>query len=172
LKRFGIIGASGSGKTTLIAALLPALRARGLRVSTVKHAHHGFDMDRPGKDSWRHRAAGAEEVMVVSAGRWALLREMQDHDEVGLDAILARMSAVDLVLIEGFRKNAMPKLEVYRPSLGKPPFYPTDPGITAVASDAPGSVRNRHVLPLFDVPAIADFILSEAAPISRARELA
>src|SRR5579864_6192129 len=124
MKLFGITGASGSGKTTLITALLPVLRARGLRVSTVKHAHHGFDMDRPGKDSWQHRAAGAEEVMVVSAGRWALLREMPDCDEIGLDAVLARMSAVDLVLVEGFGKDPLPKLEVYRPSVGKPPFYP------------------------------------------------
>jgi molybdopterin-guanine dinucleotide biosynthesis protein B len=164
MKRFGITGTSGSGKTTLVTALLPLLRGLGLRVSTVKHAHHGFDMDRPGKDSWLHRAAGAEEVMVVSDGRWALLHEIQEHHETSLDAILARMTAVDLVLIEGFREHDLPKLEVYRPSLGKPPFYATDAGIVAVATDEPATVQGRPVLSLTDVPAIANFILSEAVP--------
>jgi molybdopterin-guanine dinucleotide biosynthesis protein B len=164
MRRFGITGASGSGKTVLITVLLPALRAQGLRVSTVKHAHHGFDMDRPGKDSWQHRAAGAEEVMVVGDGRWALLHEIQEREETGLDAIMARMHAVDLVLVEGFRENALPKLEVYRPSLGKTPFYRTDTGITAVATDEPASVQDRRVLSLANVPAIVNFILSEAAP--------
>lgn len=164
MRRFGITGASGSGKTTLIAALLPVLRAQGLRVSTIKHAHHGFDMDRPGKDSWQHRAAGAEEVMVVSDGRWALLRETREREEIELDAVVARMSPVDLVLVEGFRKNALPKLEVYRPSLGKPPFYPTDSSIAAVATDDRTSVRDRYVLSLSDIAVIADFIHAEAAP--------
>ena len=164
MTRFGITGASGSGKTTLITALLPLLRAQGLRVSTVKHAHHGFDMDRPGKDSWLHRTAGAEEVMVVSDGRWALLHEIQELEETGLDAVLARMRAVDLVLVEGFRESALPKLEVYRSSLGKAPFYKSDCGIVAVATDEPASVQDRPVLSLTNIQAIARFILSEAAP--------
>ena len=164
MKRFGITGASRSGKTTLITALVPALRARGLRVSTIKHAHHGFDMDRPGKDSWQHRAAGAEEVMVVSDDRWALLRETSREENTGLEAVIARMSVVDLVLVEGFRQSALRKLEVYRPSLGKPPFYPEDVGISAVATDDPNFVTGRPVLPLSNISAIAEFVLSEAAP--------
>jgi len=164
MKLFGITGTSGSGKTALITALLPLLRKQGLRVSTIKHAHHGFDLDRPGKDSWQHRAAGAEEVMVVSDGRWALLHEIRESEAPELDMIAARMSAVDLVLVEGFRKSAIPKLEVYRPSLGKEPFYPADSGIAAVATDEPASVQDRYVLSLPDISAIGDFILSEAAP--------
>ena len=164
MKRFGITGASGSGKTTLVTALLPLLRAQGLRVSTVKHAHHGFDMDRPGKDSWLHREAGAEEVMVVSDGRWALLHEIQEREGAGLEAILARMTPVDLVLVEGFRESDFPKLEVYRPSLGKTPYYKADAGIVAVATDEPASIQDRSVFSLTELPAIVHFILSEAAP--------
>ena len=162
MRRFGITGASGSGKTTLITALLPLLRAQGLRVSTVKHAHHGFDMDRPGKDSWQHRAAGAEEVMVVSDGRWALLHEVREREEAGLDAVLTRMAAVDLVLVEGFRESDLPRLEVYRPGLGKTPYYKTDFRIAAVATDQPALVQDRRVFFLGDMQAIANFILSEA----------
>jgi molybdopterin-guanine dinucleotide biosynthesis protein B len=164
MRRFGVTGTSGSGKTTLITALLPLLRAQGLRVSTIKHAHHGFDMDRPGKDSWRHREAGAEEVMVVSDGRWALLHENHEPTDLALDAIVTRMAPVDLLLVEGFRDADLPKLEVYRPSLGKAPYFPNDPGITAIASDDHAFVAYRPILPLADMPAIASFILSEAAP--------
>ena len=163
MRRFGITGTSGSGKTTLITALLPALRAQGLRVSTIKHAHHGFDMDRPGKDSWRHREAGAEEVMVVSDGRWALLHESRDAGDLGLEAIVARMAPVDLLLVEGFRDTALPKLEVYRPATGKPPHFPDDPGIMAIATDGHVVMADRPVLPLSDSATIASFILSEAA---------
>jgi molybdopterin-guanine dinucleotide biosynthesis protein B len=113
----GIVGWSGSGKTTLLTALIPLLRARGLSVSTVKHAHHGFDMDRPGKDSYRHRAAGAHEVLVATAQRWALLHEV-DGPEPDLPALLSRLAPVDLVLVEGFKTHAFPKLEVHRPALG------------------------------------------------------
>ncbi len=164
MKLFGITGTSGSGKTTLITLLLPVLREKGLRVSTIKHAHHGFDMDRPGKDSWQHRQAGAEEVMVISQGRWALLHEAPAGDSLELESLVTRMRAVDLVLVEGFRQNALPKLEVFRPALGKPAFYPDDPGIMAVATDAPATVTGRACLALADIPSIAGFILAEAAP--------
>ena len=118
MRMFGITGSSGSGKTTLITHILPLIRARGLRGSAVKHAHHGFDLDRPGKDSYRYREGGAEEVMLVADGRWALLHELQEADDTSLAALIRRMAPVDVVLVEGFRLEPMPKLEVYRPSLG------------------------------------------------------
>ena len=137
MKVLGVVGWSGSGKTTLIERVLPLLRARGISVSTVKHAHHGFDMDRPGKDSYRHRAAGAREVMVVSGGRWALLHEAGEAMPP-LSALLDRLTPVDLVLVEGFKTYPFPKLEVWRPALGKPPIWPEEAGVLAVATDAPG----------------------------------
>jgi molybdopterin-guanine dinucleotide biosynthesis protein B len=138
----GMVGWSGSVKTTLLVALLPLLRGRGLRVSTIKHAHAGFDMDTPGKDSHRHREAGAHEVLVAGAGRWALLREVAGA-EPSLPALLARLDPVDLVLVEGFKTHRFPKLEVYRPALGKPPIWPGEPDVAAVATDAPMPVRAR-----------------------------
>lgn len=129
----GIAGWSGSGKTTLIERMLPVLRARGLRVSTLKRTHHDVDLDQPGKDSFRHRAAGAEEVMVVSSRRFALMRELDG--EPSLPALVARMAPVDLVLAEGFKFDAVDKIEVHRPSRGKPPLWPDDPGIVAIATD-------------------------------------
>ena len=149
----GIVGASGSGKTTLIERLVPLLKAKGLRVSTIKHAHHGFDMDRPGKDSYRHRAAGAEEVMVFAHGRWALLRE--DPTEPRLGELIRRMARVDIILVEGFKAENIPKIEVYRPGLGKAAFYPDDPGILAVATDAAGSDFGRPILDLNDPNTVA-----------------
>lgn len=131
----GVVGWSGSGKTTLVEAILPRLRGRGLRASTIKHAHAGFDMDRPGKDSYRHREAGAEEVLVASPTRWVLLHEVSDA-EPALPDLLARLAPVDLVLVEGFKAHPFPKLEVHRPSLGKPALWPGDRSIVAVASDA------------------------------------
>lgn len=154
----GIIGSSGSGKTTLIAALLPLLKKRGLRVSTVKHAHHGFDMDRPGKDSYIHREAGAEEVMVASSGRWVLLRE--EPQTQTLSQLLSYMSCVDLVLVEGFKTESIPKIEVYRPSLGKAPFYPETAGIIAIASDETLVSCGRALLSLNAPEKIADFIFT------------
>ena len=130
----GITGWSGSGKTTLLTALIPLLTARGRRVSTVKHAHHDFDLDQPGKDSWRHRAAGAHEVMIATSRRWALLHE-NTGAEPDLAALLARLAPVDLVLVEGFRASPHPKIEVHRPSLGKPPIWPDRADIVAVATD-------------------------------------
>src|SRR5260370_34393929 len=120
MKIFGFAGWSGSGKTTLMTALIPELVARGLTVSTIKHAHHAFDVDQPGKDSWRHREAGATEVLVASERRWALMHELRDAPEPSLDALVARISPVDLLLVEGFKRHPHPKLEVYRAALGKP----------------------------------------------------
>ena len=155
----GIVGWSGSGKTTLIERVLPLLRARGLSVSTVKHAHHGFDMDRPGKDSFRHRAAGAAETLVISDSRWVLLAEATAPPS--LETLLERMASVDLVLVEGFKSHPFPKLEVYRAALGKPPLWPADPGVIAVATDvlpAASAAGARHFLPLADPAAVAAWI--------------
>jgi molybdopterin-guanine dinucleotide biosynthesis adapter protein len=157
VKVLGIVGWSGSGKTTLLEALLPLLRGRGLTVSTVKHAHHGFDMDRPGKDSFRHRAAGAQEVLVVSGSRWALLHEVAGP-EPSLPVLLARLAPVDLVLVEGFKTHPYPKLEVHRPALGKPPIWPGQPDVVAVASDAPLSC-DRTLLPLGEPARVAEWTL-------------
>jgi molybdopterin-guanine dinucleotide biosynthesis protein B len=134
---FGLAGWSGSGKTPLIEKLLPALTARGLRVSTLKHAHHDFDFDQPGKDSWRHRHAGAAEVMMLSSKRWALIHEGREEVEPALADLLARMSAVDLVLVEWLKRAPFPKLEVHRVALGKELLAPDDADIVAIASDAP-----------------------------------
>ena len=154
MKVLGVTGWSGSGKTTLLAALLPRLTARGIGVSTVKHAHHGFDLDQPGKDSWRHRQAGAREVMIASGQRWALLHEL-DGPEPDLPALLARLAPVDLVLVEGFKANPHPKIEVFRPALNRPPMWPGRDDIVAVAADAPVAAGGLPVLPLNDAEAIA-----------------
>ncbi len=158
MRIFGLAGWSGSGKTTLLAALIPELAARGLTVSTIKHAHHEFDIDRPGKDSWRHRQAGAREVMVASSRRWALMHELRDAPEPPFEDLVARMSPVDLLLVEGWKWHPHPKLEVHRPSLGKPLLHPEDPHIVAIASDEPIAAP-IPLLPLTDASAIADFIL-------------
>ena len=153
----GIVGWSGSGKTTLLTALLPLLRSQGLTVSTVKHAHRGFDMDRPGKDTYRHRAAGAHEVLVTAGARWALLHEVAGP-EPGLPELLTRLDPVDLVLVEGFKTHPFPKLEVHRPSLGKPPIWAEQPDVVAVAADAPIAC-GCTTLPLNDVAAVAAWVL-------------
>ena len=158
MRIFGLAGWSGSGKTTLLAALIPELVGRGVTVSTIKHAHHEFDIDQPGKDSWVHRQAGASEVMVASSRRFALMRELRDAPELSLDQLVARMAPVDLLLVEGFKREPHPKLEVHRPSVGKPFLYPGDPHIVAIASDV-ALAAPLPVLPLADVTAIADFIL-------------
>ncbi len=159
MRIFGLAGWSGSGKTTLMTALIPELVSRGTTVSTLKHAHHSFDVDQPGKDSWRHRQAGAREVMVSSQNRWALMHELRGTPEPSLDELVRRMSPVDLLLIEGFKRHPHPKIEVYRPSLGKPPLHPEDPFVVAVASDMVLSGVALPLLPLSDVRAIAAFIL-------------
>lgn len=155
----GIIGWSGSGKTTLLAALIPLLRARGLSVSTIKHAHHGFDMDRPGKDTYRHRAAGAHEVLVATGQRWALLHEV-DGPEPLLPELLAHMAPVDLVLVEGFKTHEFPKLEVHRPALGKPPIWPDWPDVAAVATDTKLPGCSRTILDLNDPQAITAWVMA------------
>lgn len=158
MKIFGITGWSGAGKTTLMKALIPNLTGRGFRVSTIKHAHHRFDVDKPGKDSYEHRAAGATEVLIGSANRWALMHELRGDPEPRLEELIARMSPVDLLLVEGFKTEAHTKLEVYRTEVGKPMLWKEDPNIAAVASDAdiPGLTVPR--LDLGDVQAIGDFI--------------
>ncbi len=159
MRIFGLAGWSGSGKTTLLTALIPELVARGLTVSTIKHAHHEFDIDRPGKDSWRHREAGATEVMVASSRRWALMRELRGAPEAALDELVARMSPVDLLLVEGFKRHPHPKIEVHRPSVGQPLLYPDDPHIVAIASDEILSVP-LPLLPLDEPAVIAGFMLA------------
>jgi len=155
----GLAGWSGSGKTTLLERLIPALTARGLTISTLKHAHHAFDLDTPGKDSFRHRAAGASEVLVASAQRWALQHELRGAPEPSSRELLARMTPVDLVLIEGFKREGHEKLEVHRPALGKPPLWPDDPRIVAVAAPLPLPGCPLPQLPLDDIAAIAAFVI-------------
>ena len=166
MRLIGLAGWSGAGKTTLIERLLPVRRARGLRVSTVKHAHHGLDLDTPGKDTWRHRAAGAVEVLAVSDARWALLHE-RDGPEPSLAELARRLSPVDLVLVEGFRHGQHPRLEVFRAANGKPPLHPDDPGIVAVASDIPFPDAAVPVAGLDDAEAVAGLLLALAAPVMR-----
>lgn len=135
MKIFGIAGWSGSGKTTLLEKLIPCLTAHGIRVSVIKHAHHGFDIDRPGKDSYRHREAGATEVLLSCTDRWALMHERRDEGEPTLEELVSHLSPCDLVLVEGFKQEPVPKIEVYRPENGKPPLHPERSDIIAVAAD-------------------------------------
>ena len=158
MRVFGFAGWSGSGKTTLIEQLIPRFTGRGLSVSLVKHAHHEFDLDQPGKDSFRHRQAGCREVLVTSAVRWALQHELRGAPELTLDAALQHLSACDLALVEGFKAAAIPKLEIYRAGVGKPLLHPGDPHIVAVATDSPLQTA-LPVLPLADVDMVATFIL-------------
>lgn len=146
MKIFGFSGWSGSGKTTLIESLIPAFTARGLTTSVVKHTHHGFDLDKPGKDSFRFRAAGAGEVMLAGDQRWALMRELPEGG-AALSELLARLAPCDLVLVEGFKTVELPKIEVYRPSLGKPLACLECPNLVAIASD----VVLETDLPLLDL---------------------
>jgi molybdopterin-guanine dinucleotide biosynthesis protein MobB len=159
MKIFGLAGWSGAGKTTLVARLLPALIARGISVSTVKHAHESFDIDKPGKDSHTHRMAGAREVMISSIHRWALIHEHRGEAEPGLDEIVRVMAPVDLLLVEGFKRHDHDKLEIHRATNGKPFLFPDDPHIVAIASDGPVPGANRPVLDLNDADAIAVFVL-------------
>ncbi len=161
MQLFGIAGWSGSGKTTLLKGLIPTLTARGLSVSTMKHAHHSFDIDVPGKDSHEHRAAGAREVMISSANRWALMHELKGAAEPPLSELVARLSPVDLLLVEGFKWEAHPKLEIHRPSVGKPLLQPGDPHIVAVASDVQLDGLTVPILDLSDIGGIADFIIRQ-----------
>ena len=160
MKVFGLAGWSGSGKTTLLVTLIPELVRRGVAVSTIKHAHHEFDVDQPGKDSYAHRAAGASEVMVSSSRRFALMHELRGAPEPTLDELLARMTPVDLILVEGFKEYPHNKLEIYRAALGKPLLCADDRHVVAVASDDPVAGLPVPRLNLNDVGAIADFIMA------------
>lgn len=158
MKIMGFAGWSGSGKTTLIEQVVGVLRARGLVVSLIKHGHHNAEFDVPGKDSYRHRQAGCQEVLMSSGRRWALIHELRGAPEPGLEQLLSRLSPCDVVLIEGFKGVAFPKIEVHRPSLGKPLIHPGNPHVIAIASDVPIETP----LPCFDLndpAAIADFII-------------
>ncbi len=165
MKVIGLAGWSGAGKTTLLVKLIPILTARGLHVSTIKHAHHGFDIDRPGKDSFLHREAGASEVLVTSGARWALMHELRGTPQPELAELLSRLAPVDLVLVEGFKRDAHVKIEIHRVDNGKPFLYPDDPSIAALASDAPppfGALPRVH---LDDVDTIADLAIAHARPL-------
>jgi molybdopterin-guanine dinucleotide biosynthesis protein B len=172
MRIFGFAGWSGSGKTTLIEQTIPRLVARGLSVSLIKHAHHQFDVDQPGKDSWRHRQAGCQEVLVSSGVRWALMHELRGAPELGVRAALRRLSPCDLALIEGFKTEPMPKLEVWRAALGKPLLHPSDPHIIAIATDSaealPAASAGRlPLLRLDDYDAAATFVIANAASTSQ-----
>ena len=158
MKVFGFTGTSGSGKTTLVEQVIPCLIRRGWKVSLIKHAHHGFDLDRPGKDSYRHRQAGCGEVMVTCGSRWALMHELRDGPEPTLAEHLARFAPCDLFLVEGFKHEAIPKIEVHRPAHGKPPLWPENPHIVAVASDV-ALATSLPQLDINDPEAVAAFVV-------------
>ena len=160
MKVFGFAAYSGAGKTTLIEQLIPRFVLRGLKVSLIKHAHHSFDVDKPGKDSYRHREAGAGEILITSAQRWVLMHELRGEPEPGLREQLRLFSPCDLVLVEGYKSADIPKIEVHRPSTGSPLLHPQDPDILAIASDLPISVT-IPLLDLNDLEAIAEFIMQQ-----------
>jgi molybdopterin-guanine dinucleotide biosynthesis protein B len=166
MRIIGLAGWSGSGKTTLITKVLPVLIGRGHKVSTLKHAHHGFDLDRPGKDSFMHRAAGASEVLISSAKRWAVLHELRDEGEWDMAALLKKITPVDLVLVEGFKRENFPKIEIYRAENGKPLLHNEDGFIVAVASDSKLPDMTLPVIDLNDIEAVADALLKYAVPMT------
>lgn len=163
MKPYGITGYRNAGKTTLTERLVTAFTARGLAVSTVKHAHHAIDLDTPGKDTHRHRTAGARQVMLATSARWALLSERRDGPEPELPDLLARMDPVDIVLVEGFKRGPHPKIEVHRAALLHPLIAPQDPTIRALATDTPLAL-DRPQFGLDDIAAIAAFILRDLGP--------
>lgn len=163
MRVIGLAGWSGSGKTTLLVELVTHINGLGYTVSTVKHAHHAFDVDQPGKDSHRHRSAGATEVLVASANRWALMHELADQPEPDLNQLLTHMSPADLILVEGYKHHAHEKIEVHRPSLGQPVIAKTDSSVVAIACDGPPAGADDlevAILDLNDPAAIADYILT------------
>ena len=164
MKLIGLAGWSGAGKTTLLTRVIPLLTARGLRVSTIKHAHHKFDVDTPGKDSFSHREAGATEVLVSSGRRFALMHELRDEPEWPLRDLLAKLTRVDLVIVEGFKADAHPKIEVHRLENGKPFLHEHDSAVVAIATDARCTAK-VPVLALDDIAAIADVMLATAVPV-------
>jgi molybdopterin-guanine dinucleotide biosynthesis adapter protein len=168
MRVIGFAGWSGAGKTTLIVKLIPELSRRGLSVSTIKHAHHNFDLDQPGKDSYEHRIAGAEEVVIASANRVALLRELRGAPEPSLVELLRMLKPADLVLIEGFKRDPLPKIEIFRTANGKPTLYPEDANIVALISDCAGSVSGLPHVSIDDIVAAADLVLAHAKPAAEA----
>ncbi|MCG5244902.1 molybdopterin-guanine dinucleotide biosynthesis protein B [Methylorubrum extorquens] len=162
LRVIGLAGWSGAGKTTLLARLIPVLVTRGMRVATLKHAHHAFDVDHPGKDSFVHRQAGASEVIVSSARRWAQIREVEESAEATLPELLRRLTPTGLALVEGFKREAHPKLEVFRAANGRPPLHGDDPRIVGIASDVPFPEAAVPVVGLDDIEAIADLVTAHA----------
>lgn len=161
MRLFGVVGWKNAGKTGLMERLVTEFTGRGLTVSTVKHAHHTFDVDHEGRDSYRHRAAGAKEVLLSSRNRWALMHEARGEDEASLDDLLAKLSPVDLVLVEGFKREPHLKIEAHRAETGNPLIAPGDDSIRALASDSGVVVDGRPTFHLDDTVAIADFIAGE-----------
>lgn len=168
MRVIGLAGWSGAGKTTLLTRIIPRLIGRGLTVSTVKHAHHGFDVDHPGKDSYAHRVAGATEVLVSSSLRFALMHELRGAPELDLAQLLGKLAPVDLVIVEGFKREPHPKLEVYRAVVGKPCLYLDDPDIIAIASDRAMPDAPIRSVPLEDIQTIVDLVLENAVPVEAA----
>jgi molybdopterin-guanine dinucleotide biosynthesis adapter protein len=166
MRAIGFAGWSGAGKTTLIVKLIPELNRRGLSVSTIKHAHHNFDLDQPGKDSYEHRAAGAEEVLVASANRVALMRELRGAPEPSLAELLRLLKDVDLVLVEGFKRDPLPKIEVFRAANGKPALYTGDRRIVALIGDDAGPLSGLPHASIDDIAAAADLVLALAQPLA------
>jgi len=164
MKVIGLAGWSGAGKTTLLARVLPHLLGKGLRVSVIKHAHHSFDVDVPGKDSWVHRQSGATEVLVSSGKRWALMHELRGAPERRLPELLKKMSPVDLVVVEGFKSEPHRKIEVHRLANGKAMLFPDDPGVVGIASDA-AVETSLPVAHLDDIPAIAAMMQRSAISV-------
>jgi molybdopterin-guanine dinucleotide biosynthesis adapter protein len=162
MRVFGLAGWSGAGKTTLLKRLIPCLIGQGMSVSTLKHAHHDFDVDQPGKDSWEHRQAGASEVLVASSRRWALMHELRDTGEPTLAVLLGKLSPVDLVLVEGFKRDPHPKLEIFRAANGKAPLHPDDPRIIALATDVDFPSFPGAVFGIDDIDAVAAFTRDHA----------
>lgn len=167
MKVIGLAGWSGAGKTTLLTRLIPHLNAQGVRVSVIKHAHHQFDVDVPGKDSWRHREAGAAEVLVASSNRWALMHELRGAAEPRLAELLSKLATVDLVVVEGFKREPHRKVEVYRAANDKPLLFPDDPGIVGIATDAAVETQLPTVH-LDDIEAAAALLLRAAMPVEEA----
>ena len=167
MRVFGFAGWSGSGKTTLIEQVIPRLVERGLVVSLIKHAHHSAEFDLPGKDSYRHRRAGCSEVMVTSGARWALMHELRGAPELTLKEALGRLAACDVALVEGYKAYPIPKLEIWRDSVGKPLLHPKDSNILGIATDTPdalpaGTDKRLPVLRLADVDVVATFVIANA----------
>jgi molybdopterin-guanine dinucleotide biosynthesis protein B len=166
MRVIGIAGWSGSGKTTLLSKVIPRLVARGVKISTIKHAHHNFDVDQPGKDSHTHRVAGATEVLISSERRFALMHELRDEPQPGVTELLKKLSLVDLVVIEGWKVAHYAKIEVFRQVIGKLPLHPDDPYILGIAADVAFPHAGRPVVPLDDIDAVIALMLEKSEPLA------